>query len=133
MNYFEYMAEYIKSGGNLFGEDGKINPSFLPGVCLPVVELTTKANITQTNVSLSEAENSQLDSAWEANMPCVISVGVEGMTDVLSFAFVRHSDPDRNYRCYSGMFYHAFVGLLIVKVENVLDNAWTISVSTYGQ
>ena len=30
MNYFEYMAEYIKSGGKLFGEDGKINPSFLP-------------------------------------------------------------------------------------------------------
>lgn len=96
---------------------------------LPVVELTTKANIFSTDaVDVSEAENAALNAAWETNLPCIISLGVEGMEDILSFVFTRRSIPGPDHKCHSGLYFHSFVGLMNVNIENNNGDRWHIFV-----
>ena len=98
---------------------------------LPVVELTTKANIMEegAEVQLSEAESAELDAAWEKNLPCVISTGVEGMSDILMGTFIRHDQPDW-HPIFEALFYHTFVGILIITVSK-WGSGWGMSVNMY--
>lgn len=104
-----------------------IDQKFLPGVCLPVVELSTKANIMEA-VYLSEADKTAMDDAWKKNTPCIISLGVGNMDDVLMSTFTRHSDS--GYRAFNGIFYHSFAGLLAVTLEDNSADSWKILVHT---
>lgn len=116
MNYFEFMADYIGSGA----------------VRLPVVVLSTKANIANEGVAveLGAEESAMLDSAWEKKLPCIVSVGVEGMDDVLMGTFVRHDSTSGNKELFEALFFHIFVGILVIALEKGA-NKWTIRVNMY--
>lgn len=112
-----------------------IDPKFLPagvgGAGLPVVELTTKASLAEegAEVTLTAEEAALLDAAWEKKLPCVISTGVEGMTDVLMGTFIRHDDPSY-FPSFEALFYHTFVGILIITVSKAISG-WYMRVDMY--
>ena len=55
-----------------------IDPKYLPGVCLPVVELST----TLTNgVTFTEEENAALTAAFEGGVPVVMKFAMDGAGD----------------------------------------------------
>lgn len=58
MNYFEYMSEYIKSGGS--GTGG-----------LPIVELSTMP-VDENGILVTAEESAQLDAAFDTGLPCVV-------------------------------------------------------------
>ena len=59
-----------------------IDPKFLPGVCLPVVELSTAVG-----GALTEAESAKLNEVAATGLPCVIRFTFEGMQMAAAFSF----------------------------------------------
>ena len=79
-----------------------ISDKYLPGVCLPVVELTSVKGITGNDYALTQAEGEQLDKAAQTNLPCVITFSMEGMTiSVICEHMV--TQGDHVFICTSGM------------------------------
>lgn len=90
-NYFLEGTEY-KTGTYLYFKNAEyvskvetketihtINPKFLPGVCLPVVELSTTLS---PGASFTEEENAKLNAIWESGTPmvtnCILDLGNNG-------------------------------------------------------
>lgn len=91
-----------------------INPKYLPGVCLPVVELTTQATNERTELTAEEA--AMLDTLNGA--PCLMKcpVGVEGDNGIV----------------FGTALYFSLNGLEAYMVSNVVQtmrigDTWTIS------
>jgi hypothetical protein len=60
-----------------------IDPKFLPGVCLPVVELTTQP--TEEGATLTDAENARMDAAAESETPIVVRFDYGGASFAIQF------------------------------------------------
>ena len=70
----EQTAPPPPTDGGILNEDGKINPSFLPGVCLPVVELSTTL---ESEAQYTEEECTTLTALFAMDVPVIIKCGVD--------------------------------------------------------
>lgn len=84
-----YYSTTVANEGNLGGQVTldfgatihPIDPKYLPGVCLPVVEITSAEYPTDsTLVTLSETENMAFDKAALEGIPCVVKLTFNGMS-----------------------------------------------------
>lgn len=84
-----------------------IDQKYLPGVCLPVVELTT---VIENNAVLSESDSAKLLEVFEIGTPVVI---VFTMGDYRNTAvFTRFTSPDNAVKAFSTALVSGQVGLL---------------------
>ena len=93
----------------------KIDPKYLPGVCLPVVELTTMIPISESSnvgseASLSDVENNALNNA--VGLPCVIKCSVGGTLVTGVFTYL----PKDTVQSYMLTF-----ASLVVNIRKVVD------------
>lgn len=101
-----------------------IDPKYLPGVCLPVVELSTEIPIDGTEVTLSTEEGTLLTKACESGIPvCMkIRLGIsENITTPFSAVFTLGTE-DAN----SALFCMLNGTLITIKSK---DSVWT---ATFG-
>lgn len=75
-----------------------IDPKFLPGVCLPVVELSTEF-VPPEYVAVTAEESAQLEQAAATGLPIVVRATFMGMT--LAEVFTCVSSPDSPVPVYS--------------------------------
>lgn len=92
-----------------------IEPKYLPGVCLPVVELTTMIPVLESSdsgseASLSDVENNALNNA--VGLPCVIKCSVGGTLATGVFTYLL-TDTKQSY-----MFTFAS---LVVNIHKYVD------------
>lgn len=109
MNYFEYMASYIRSGG--------------AGVCLPMVELTTEPGLG-TDVALTPEECSLLNAAYKTQFPIVCKFSLMGMTVSVAMVYVNSPASSSGYIGMSAQ------GDLYVTLQD--DGTWTASFTAKG-
>ena len=84
-----------------------IDQEYLPGVCLPVVELET---VIENNAVLSESDSAKLLEVFEIGTPVVI---VFTMGDYRNTAvFARFTDHDNTTKAFSTTLFTGQVGLL---------------------
>lgn len=67
-----------------------IDPKYLPGVCLPVVELSTV--IAESGTALTEAESAALTEAYESGLPIVCKFSQEDVIERGVFQWVSAND-----------------------------------------
>lgn len=59
-----------------------IDPKFIPGAVLPVVEITTELPEDGTETALTEVESAKLEEANAMKMPCVIRCRTESLPEM---------------------------------------------------
>lgn len=79
-----------------------IEPKYLPGVCLPVVELSTVASDTQTNLTAEEAEKIKALNGAPCIIKCNISVGGMQISGAAQMSAMELGDGVYTYGCYLG-------------------------------
>lgn len=73
-----------------------ISDKYLPGVCLPVVELTTEPGINGY-ATLTTDECSALNAAFEKKMPVVCKFGLMGMTVSIPLMYIVNPADSSGY------------------------------------
>lgn len=79
-----YVRKYRGAASSVFGWTSEIkletihpiDPKFLPGVCLPVVELTTQP--TAEGAPLTAEESANVQAALAMGVPCVVKFNIDG-------------------------------------------------------
>lgn len=105
-----------------------IDPKYLPGVCLPVVELTTMP--TEEGAALSESESAAVQAAFDTGMPCVIKCTIhedsvaQKTSSVFQHAQLTFSDGELS------MFARADAGYIHQVVLN--DGTWVFRIDVLG-
>lgn len=92
-----------------------IDPKFIPGVVLPVVELSTAVG-----EALTEAENAKLNEVAATGLPCVICFTMEGMQMSAVFSFTDMGGLP--------MYSHTFGTMFIQIVSD--GTAWSANAET---
>lgn len=100
----------------------RISSKYLPGACLPVVEISTSQD-----VDMNAFENDRLNAAWETGNPCVVTIsdllydysGVSlGKTTMI--AIRAESDGARVFLMS--------IGNVVFKIESVDNASWVWSI-----
>lgn len=63
-----------------------IDPKFLPGAVLPVVELETEISISESAIALSQTDSVALDNALASNLPCVVTLTIADFGASMKFS-----------------------------------------------
>ena len=100
-----------------------IDQKYLPGVCLPVVELSTTFSV---NTYLTDAEGKALDVAFEANTPIIIKCNIDLGTNAVfnNTAAVWSPVIDNN----ANVFIASFGGVTLTIVNPHGYPAWGCSI-----
>ena len=121
--YFIYMmmgiAMYVSSLSN--ETIVPIDQKYLPGVCLPVVELTTEFSLDGAEVALTEAESKNMDKAAKASLPIVVSGMFAG--GKVMYVFSATSLPDGT------TVYNALIMNITLIITNE-SGAWVMRVES---
>lgn len=100
---FHRDTDYIENiYGTVIETIHPIDPKYLPGVCLPVVELSTVASDTQTNLTAEEAEKIKALNGAPCIIKCNISVGGMQISGAAQMSAMELGDGVYTYGCYLG-------------------------------
>ena len=107
-----------------FGETTTpIDPKYLPGVCLPVVELSTEPGVG-SGAKLTSTECAALNDAFNDQMPIVCKCSLMGITLSVPMLYVNSPSTSSGYMGMSG------VGDISLTLQD--DGAWTALFTAKG-
>lgn len=98
-------------------EDG-IPAEWLPGICLPVVEITTKVQHTDTGYPLNEVDSAAMEAAAKTELPIVLRMRLDGGS-LLTFQMDHMFQAD-----YGQYGYHAdtYLGVFSIVYDPQANN-----------
>lgn len=100
-----------------------IDPKYLPGVCLPVVELSTEPGVG-SGAKLTSTECAALNDAFNDQMPIVCKCSLMGITLSVPMLYVNSPSTSSGYMGMSG------VGDISLTLQD--DGAWTALFTAKG-